>query len=183
MATESYAQLEQLWIQAGGDASLAPTMAAIAEAESSGNTEAENLTDNGGTQSSFGLWQISTGTHTPPASNWDDPLENAELAVQKYATQGLGAWGTYDSGAYQQYLDGANTAPSSGTSSSTSGTTTASLLDPSTWGSYITGFETDLKSLAISVPVLLGAVVIVILGLWKAFDLPKPQAMPVPLPV
>lgn len=179
MTVESYAQLEQLWDNAGGPPSLAPTMAAIAEAESSGNPDAQNDTDNGGTQSSFGLWQISTGTHTPPASNWNDPAENAALAVQKYLSQGLSAWGTYDSGAYQQYLNGANTAPAS----STGGTTTSSLLDPFDWGSAISGIETDVKSMAITVPILLGAVVIVVLGLWKAFDLPKPQAMPVPLPV
>jgi Lysozyme like domain len=182
MSTESFAQLEQLWIQAGGPSSLAPTMAAIAEAESSGDPDAQNDTDNGGTQSSFGLWQISTGTHTPPASNWDDPLENAELAVEKYDTQGLSAWGTYDSGAYEQYLNGADSSSGDTSTGDTSGTT-SSILDPFDWGSAISGFETDLKSMAITIPVLLGAVVIVVIGLWKAFDLPKPQAMPVPLPV
>ena len=37
-------------------------------------------------------------------------LTNAQLAVQKYNTQGLGAWGTYTSGAYQQFLQ-TNVAP------------------------------------------------------------------------
>lgn len=104
MATLTYSQLEGAWIKAGGSSSLAPLMAAIALAESGGRTDALNPTDNGGRQSSFGLWQISTGTHTPPASNWQDPVVNARLAVGKYKTQGLSAWGTYTSGAYKRFL-------------------------------------------------------------------------------
>jgi hypothetical protein len=100
----TFAQLEGLWIQAGGDASKAPVMAAIALAESGGRPTATNLTDNNGTQSSFGLWQISTGTHNPPNPNWSNPLTNAQLAVTKYNSQGLGAWGTYTSGAYRKML-------------------------------------------------------------------------------
>src|SRR5216684_1349787 len=96
-----YAQLEGAWIGAGGPARLAPVMAAIALAESGGNAKAYNPTDNNGTQSSYGLWQISTGTHAPPAANWADPAENARLAVGKWKSQGLGAWGTYASGAWK----------------------------------------------------------------------------------
>lgn len=104
MANLTYSQLEGLWIKAGGKASLAPTMAAIALAESRGNPNARNDKDNGGKQSSFGLWQISTGTHAVPNSNWADPLTNAKLAVGKYKSQGLDAWGTYTSGAFKPYL-------------------------------------------------------------------------------
>lgn len=104
MANLTYSQLEGLWIKNGGSASLAPVMAAIALAESKGNPNARNDKDNNGTQSSFGLWQISTGTHSPPASNWADPNENAKLAVGKYKSQGLKAWGTYTSGDYKQFL-------------------------------------------------------------------------------
>jgi Lysozyme like domain len=100
----SFAQLEGLWLQAGGAYQVAPVMAAIALAESGGRPTATNLTDNGGTQSSFGLWQISTGTHNPPNPNWSNPLTNAQLAVTKYNSQGLNAWGTYTSGAYKQTL-------------------------------------------------------------------------------
>lgn len=107
MATKlTYAQLESVWEQGGGSPSLAPLMAAIALAESSGDPDSTNPTDNDGTQTSWGLWQISTGTHAEPAPNWNDPVENARLAVAKYKEQGLGAWGTYDSGAYKQYLQG-----------------------------------------------------------------------------
>ena len=102
----SFSQLEALWTQAGGSASLAPVMAAIALAESSGNPNALNPIDNGGTQSSYGLWQISDGTHAEPSPNWATPSVNAQLAVAKLSSQGLGAWGTYDSGAYLQYLPG-----------------------------------------------------------------------------
>jgi hypothetical protein len=105
MADYSYGQLETLWTNAGGPKSLAPLMAAIALAESSGNPGALNTTDNGGTQTSVGLWQVSTGTHSYPAA-WTTPAGNAAEAVAKYKSQGLGAWGAYTSGAYLQYLKG-----------------------------------------------------------------------------
>jgi hypothetical protein len=109
MAVLSFSQLEALWNQAAPNALkiLAPVMAAIALAESSGNSQAVNPNDNNGTQSSYGLWQISNGTHSPPAPNWADPVENARLAVGKIQSQGLGAWGTYTSGAYKKFLNGA----------------------------------------------------------------------------
>ena len=107
MSILSYQQLKTLARNAGFPGTLTDTMAAIALAESSGNPNAVNATDNGGRQSSFGLWQISTGTHTPPASNWMVPSVNAALAYQKWKTQGLRAWGTYNSGAYKRYLGGA----------------------------------------------------------------------------
>lgn len=121
----SYSQLEGLWIQAGGNPSMAPLMAAIADAESGGNPGSVNPNDNYGTQSSFGLWQISTGTHQPPAPNWSDPLENAKLAVAKYKSQGLGAWGTYTSGAYLQYMQ-------SGVTPSTAGVPTTGVASGDT---------------------------------------------------
>jgi hypothetical protein len=105
MTTFSYGQLESLWIQAGGSKALAPLMAAIALAESGGNSAAMNYTDNGGTQTSVGLWQVSTGTHQFPSS-WTTPLGNAQEAVAKYKSQGLSAWGTYTSGAYKQFYKG-----------------------------------------------------------------------------
>ena len=124
MAKLTYSQLEGVWIQGGGQSSLAPLMAAIALAESGGNPDALNATDNGGRQSSFGLWQISTGTHTPPASNWSDPVENARLAVGKLKSQGLGAWGTYNSGAYKRFLK--NGVPASSVANLSSATASAS---------------------------------------------------------
>ena len=115
MTVYTYAQMEQLWIQAatprlGASAAkaLAPIAAAIGEAESGGNSDALNPNDNNGTQSSFGIWQISTGTHTPPAPNWANPAVNAQLAVDKFVGAGhsWSPWGTYDSGAYRAFLSG-----------------------------------------------------------------------------
>lgn len=95
---------------------MAPLMAAIAEAESGGDPNSLNATDYGGTQSSYGLWQISTGTHTPPSPNWADPKTNAQLAVRKLKSEGLGAWGTYTSGAYKQFMQNSTTPDNSWTS-------------------------------------------------------------------
>lgn len=110
----SYSQLEQVWIQGGGSKAMAPLMAAIAMAESGGIAGNTNPTDNGGTQTSWGLWQISDGTH-----GWSyggdpyDPVNNARVAVMKLHSQGLGAWGTYTSGAYKSFLRG-NVPPGTG---------------------------------------------------------------------
>jgi len=107
MTVFSYAQLEQLWINAGGPRAVAPVAAAIALAESEGDSTAENKTDNGGTQTSWGLWQISDGTHSQPVTNILDPVVNARAAVAKYtAAGGWSPWGTYDSGAYVAHLSG-----------------------------------------------------------------------------
>jgi hypothetical protein len=126
----SLSQLETIWKQAAAGTKYATSawatlMAAIALAESSGNADAVNNADNGGTQSSYGLWQISTGTHSPPAANWNDPVENAHLAIGKLNSQGLGAWGTYTSGAYRQYLGGASAASLPQTAGSPTGTVQA----------------------------------------------------------
>lgn len=105
MTVYSYGQLETLWTDAGGSKALAPLMAAIALAESGGDSAALNLTDNHGTQTSVGLWQVSSGTHQYPSA-WATAQGNATEAVAKYKSQGLGAWGTYTSGAYQQFYKG-----------------------------------------------------------------------------
>jgi hypothetical protein len=100
MTTYSYAQMEGLWVQAGGSKALAPVMAAIAEAESGGNPDARN--PSGAT----GLWQILGAVYPRDAQALTDPQVNAHEAVAKYKTQGLGAWTTYTSGAYRKYLKG-----------------------------------------------------------------------------
>lgn len=110
MTTYTYAELEGLWINAGGPRALAPIAAAIAEAESGGNSDAYNGHDSngrGGTQVSAGLWQISNGTMTP-VQGWSDPATNAKYAVGKYkgANNSFSPWGTYTSGAYKAYLSG-----------------------------------------------------------------------------
>jgi hypothetical protein len=93
--TFSYGQLEGLWDQAGGPPSYASLMAAIALAESGGNSSIVNSIG------ASGLWQIH------PAQPGDlDPLTNARMAVGKLRSQGLSAWTTYTSGAYRQFLHG-----------------------------------------------------------------------------
>jgi nucleoid-associated protein YgaU len=80
--------LEGLWEQAGGSAGLAVTMAGIAMAESGGNPGAVSPTDD------FGLWQ----DHADPAAL--NPSASAAASVSIEASQGLGAWTTYRTGAY-----------------------------------------------------------------------------------
>jgi hypothetical protein len=94
---ESYGQLESLWDQAGGPPNMAALMAAIAEAESTGAVDAHNPSG------ASGLWQI---LGLPFPGNVFDPLTNAKMAVSKWRSQGLGAWATYTSGAYKQFLKG-----------------------------------------------------------------------------
>lgn len=136
MANLTFSQLESLWVQAGGDQSLAPTMAAIALAESGGNPASNNYTDNDGTQTSWGLWQISDGNHNQPDPNINTPLDNAKAAVAKYNSQGLGAWGTYTSGAYlKEAPQGTNVAPPATAHGVVAGndTTAASSSAPADW--------------------------------------------------
>lgn len=113
MTVFNYAQLEQLWINANGPKAVAPIMAAIAMAESGGNSTSNNYTDNNGTQTSWGLWQISNGTHSwPGPADPSVPANNAAYAVAKYnadkarGNNGFQPWGTYTSGLYKQYLKG-----------------------------------------------------------------------------
>jgi Lysozyme like domain len=99
----SYAQLEGLWINAGGSSSMAPLMAAIAMAESGGCTVAYN--PSGAT----GLWQILGVIDPADKGHLTDPAVNAKEAVAKYKAQGLGAWQTYTNGAYRQFLNSSTT--------------------------------------------------------------------------
>jgi hypothetical protein len=127
----SYAQLEGLWINAGGSKAVAPIAAAIALAESGGCSAALNANDTngeGGTQSSWGLWQISNGTHSQPVPGILTPATNAQQAVAKYQGDNntFGDWGTYSSGAYKQYISNSTT-PDTSVSSPASAT-----LDSST---------------------------------------------------
>jgi hypothetical protein len=105
--------LSSLWIQAGGSPKLANLMAAIALAESSGNVGATNKNTNG--TEDRGLWQInSSHSQFDPSRLLTDPLYNAQAAVAIEKSQGLTAWSTYNSGAYQQFLGQASTATSTG---------------------------------------------------------------------
>ncbi len=120
MTAYTLSQLQSIWTQAAAGTSYdtpawSSLMAAIALSESSGDPTATNPNDNGGTQTSYGLWQISNGTHNAPTSNWATPAANAQLALQKLQAQGLGAWGTYVSGAYQANLPTGTALPTNAT--------------------------------------------------------------------
>jgi hypothetical protein len=128
----TYAQLEGLWIGAGGSQATAPVAAAIAMAESGGCSAALNKTDNNGTQTSVGLWQVSNGTHTYPTV-WTTATGNAAEAVAKYqGAGGFSPWGTYDSGAYKQFVSGSTTPDMS--AAGTSATLDSSTSNGSTSG-------------------------------------------------
>lgn len=109
----SYAQIEGLWIQAGGSQALAPVAAAVAMAESGGNPQSHNSTP---PDDSYGLWQINMYGSLGPSrrsqfglsSNTQlyDPLTNAKAAVA-IGRGGFGPWTTFTSGAYKKYLNGA----------------------------------------------------------------------------
>lgn len=103
----SVAQLQQIALQAGWPASLAPTAAAVAMAESRGNPAARLTT---GREDSIGLWQINTYAH-PQFSKTSlmDPAYNARAALQVYGASGsFRPWTTYVSGAYRKYMQGSS---------------------------------------------------------------------------
>lgn len=88
------AQVGALWLEAGGPASAETAMECIANAESGDNPSLNNYTDNGGTQTSWGLFQVSNGTHSMPVPDIDNPLVNAGQAVAKYRASGFAPWTT-----------------------------------------------------------------------------------------
>lgn len=117
----TYGQLEELWVKGGGSRATAPIAAAIAMAESSGWSNNVNERDTNGA-GSYGLWQIndstvfsSQGPNYGGPQGWNNPLENARMAVAKYKGSGnnWSPWGTYTSGAWRAYYRG-NIPPSSG---------------------------------------------------------------------
>lgn len=137
MATYSYAQLEDLWIGAGGSRALAPVMAAIAMAESGGDSEARNPSG------ASGLWQI---LGNPFPGNPFDPQVNARMAAAKFHEQGLGAWVTYTSGAYKKFLKGNVPPAAAHTTGQVSTTGDSSGLQE--WLSWIPGFGIPLSFMA-----------------------------------
>jgi phage protein U len=130
----NYAQLEGIWIQAGGNPQAAPMAAAIAMAESGGNSAAQDLDSNGTVDR--GLWQINS---VHGAQSTFDVMGNARAAVA-ISNNGSdwSAWVTYQTGAYQRYLQSNvppdTTAPINGTSAAAgTGNQTATLESCGTW--------------------------------------------------
>jgi len=105
MTTYTFGQLETLWDDAGGPKALAPLMAAIAKAESGGESDAENPSG------ARGPWQILGPPPGMTNAEMFDPKLNAKAAVWKYTHQGLTAWETYTNGAYKKFLPAHFVAP------------------------------------------------------------------------
>lgn len=93
---------------AGATPEEATTLTAIALAESGGDPGSINPHDplgNGQFQHAWGLFQLGNGTNDPNAyPGWQDPQTNIRYALEKLRSQGYGAWGTYNTKAYRQYL-------------------------------------------------------------------------------
>lgn len=148
MAALSYQTLESLWTSAGGPPELAPTMAAIAIAESGGDPSAMNTTP---PDYSVGLWQINyygdmlpgrTKAYGSPSALRASPQAQARAAVSIYKSQGLKAWSTYTNGAYKKYMNGAayngsDAAPGGGTS----GTGTVTQASDTSKADCLVGFD------------------------------------------
>jgi hypothetical protein len=99
--------------EAGFTKEQAAIMAAIAMAESSGNSGAHNNNRQTG-DDSYGLWQINMIDRLGPErrrqfgiqsnDQLKDPRINAKAAKAVFDSQGFGAWSVYRSGSYRQYL-------------------------------------------------------------------------------
>lgn len=113
-------------------------MAAIAMAESGGNSTAHNPNAATG-DNSYGLWQINMLGGMGPerrrqfgiGSNAQlfDPATNAMAARRIHQSQGFGAWSVFRSGAYRQFLPGAVAAqPMAGSAAAPVGFNSAGLM-------------------------------------------------------
>lgn len=126
---------------------------------------------------------------------YNEPGEGPNSHVAIYAGSGqtidaphTGANVRYDPVDWQHYagarrVTGTTAGAAPNATSTALGTGQASATswwNPLTWGSSV---GDTVKTLAISLPLVLGAVAIVVVGAWKTFDLPKPQATPIPIPV
>ena len=149
------AQLLQLAQGAGFKGQDATTMAAIALAESSGNPGAHNR--NAGTgDNSYGLAQINMLGSMGPArlkqfglqrnEQLLDPQTNFKAAKQVRDSSGFGAWSTYGSGGYKQFLPQVQKASAGlpSTPVTTTSTSTAQQGSPaSTYNIYLNGTQEE----------------------------------------
>ena len=116
MTTYGNSDIQQLWVANGGDPQQAATAAAIALAESGGDSAALNNTPSTGDYS-VGLWQVNyynglfssrSAAYGSPAALLIDPNAQARAAIS-ISSNGTNwsPWSTYKSGAYLQYLNAA----------------------------------------------------------------------------
>lgn len=114
MATYSLSQLQALASQAGLSGNAVKIAAAIAMAESGGNTQAYNPETAAGTpvgHGSRGLWQIYGYAHPQyDSSAMFDPVQNsrAMFAISSGGTN-WNPWSTYKNGQYKAYLSDTST--------------------------------------------------------------------------
>lgn len=124
MSQLTYEQIQQVWIQNGGDPRWAPLMAGIAIAESGGRTDALNP-DSGTGDYSVGLWQINyfgsmlgprTQRYGSPQQLQADANLQAKAAIDLLGQNaaGIGNW-TNDPTWQKWMAAGAPQAPSSDT--------------------------------------------------------------------
>ncbi len=156
MANYTFAQLETLWINAGGSRALAPLAAAIAIVESSGNPDAYNAS------SASGLWQlISSNWHLIPggAANRFDAQANAAGAVRLSGNTVAGLvsnwinWETPPGIAYTVLKQHGGTPPASGVADSGGpaaggGTAAGGVQTTSLWTDISDPFTNVASSLA-----------------------------------
>lgn len=102
VAPGSQSTLAALWIRNGGPPAQAATAAAVAMAESGGRMNATDHDSNGSTD--YGLWQINSVHGYNSQRLLSDADYNAQAAVAVWKSSGWGAWTTYTSGAYRQFL-------------------------------------------------------------------------------
>jgi hypothetical protein len=137
MAKYTYAQLKQLWIQNGGNPAAADIAAAVALAESGGDSSATNTNTDGSTDR--GLWQINS---VHGALSTFDVTGNVKAAIQ-VSNNGANwsPWVTYVSGAFRKFLS-PTTAASTGTLPAN--TTSASGIGlPGVGGISVSGLVTS----------------------------------------
>jgi hypothetical protein len=153
------AQLLQLAQGAGFSGNDAQTMAAIIKAESSGNPYAHN-TNRATGDNSYGLSQINMIDALGPArrkqfglkSNEQllDPQTNLRAAKQVKDSSGFGAWTTFKSGKYKQFLPElqktAAGLPNNPPTTPPSQQTTPQTSGANTYNFYLTGDNEDTKN-------------------------------------
>lgn len=84
----SPAQVGALWVEEGGPGWAETQAECIADHESADIPGNNNYQDNGGTQTSWGLFQISNGTHAEPVPDIDNAAINTRQAVLKFEASG-----------------------------------------------------------------------------------------------
>lgn len=134
----SPSDIYQALINAGIPSSDAGTLTQISGAESGYGASQIGAANRNGT-TDYGLFQVNSGAwpQLNPSSLVDAPLATqASAAATVYKQQGLGAWSTYNSGAYQNFSTGQSSAGMSGApSGAATGTSPTYGFDPST-GTY-----------------------------------------------